>query len=235
MIHTHRIHQVAFAALLSVGLAACNSDGHDHAESSGAVELADDTAAFEISAADTPTMAEVGTTAPNFALRDLEGNRHKLSDHRGKIVVLEWYNPKCPFVVYAHGEDGPLRDMPNRWMDEGVVWMAINSGAPGKQGTGTDLNLAMRDEYAIQYPILIDETGEVGRKYQAKTTPHMYVIDAEGTLVYAGGLDNAGFGKVSDGGEMRSYVEEVLEDLAAGKEPRVQSSKPYGCSVKYAK
>lgn len=228
-----RIHTAALAALLGLGLIACNSDGNS--ENIEGVQLDDTTSAFEIGDATPPTLAEVGAPAPNFALRDLEGNRHKLSDHKGKIVVLEWYNPKCPFVVYAHGEDGPLRTMGDRWAAEGVVWYAINSGAPGKQGAGLELNLESKQEFAFHYPVLLDETGETGRKYQAKTTPHMYVIDAEGTLVYAGGLDNAGFGKVSDGGELKPYVEQVLDDLSAGRPARVQTSKPYGCSVKYAK
>ncbi len=232
---TYRIRTAALAALLGLGVAACNSGGHDHEKESGAVSLEDETTAYEVGSADTPKMAEVGAPAPNFALRDLDGNRHKLSDHKGKIVVLEWYNPKCPFVVYAHGEGGPLATMPDEWIEQGVVWYAINSGAPGKQGAGHDLNVAERDKYGIQYPILIDESGEVGRKYQAKTTPHMYVIDAEGTLVYAGGLDDAPFGKVENGATANAYVNTVLEDLTNGRDASVTSSKPYGCSVKYAK
>jgi peroxiredoxin len=228
-----RIRTTALAALLGTCLIACNSDGNS--ENIEGVELDDTTSAYEIGDATPPAIAEVGAPAPNFALRDLAGNRHKLSDHKGKIVVLEWYNPKCPFVVYAHDEGGPLHTMGDRWTAEGVVWFAINSGAPGKQGAGTDLNIEMQKQYGFNYPVLLDETGETGRKYQAKTTPHMYVIDTEGTLVYAGGLDNAGFGKVADGGEMMPYVEQVLEDLVAGRPARVQTSKPYGCSVKYAK
>lgn len=229
----NHLHRTAFAALLSTCLVACNSGGNS--ENIEGVQLEDTTSAFEIGDASAPTIAEVGSPAPNFALRDLAGNRYKLSDHRGKIVVLEWYNPECPFVVYAHGEDGPLHELGDRWTKEGVVWFAINSGAPGKQGAGVELNVAKQKEYGFAYPVLLDETGETGRKYQAKTTPHMYVIDAEGTLVYAGGLDNAGFGKVSDGGELKPYVEQVLDDLTAGRPASVQTSKPYGCSVKYAK
>jgi peroxiredoxin len=226
------IRTTASAALFSVCLIACNSGSNS--QNTEGVALDDTTSAFEIGDATPPQLAEVGAPAPNFSLQDLDGNRHKLSDHKGKIVVLEWFNPKCPFVVYAHEEGGPLHELGDRWASEGVVWYAINSGAPGKQGAGLELNQQMKQEFGFNYPVLLDETGETGRKYQAMTTPHMYVINAEGTLVYAGGLDNAGFGKVADGGEMIPYVEQVLDDLAAGRSARVQTSKPYGCSVKYA-
>jgi len=226
----------ASLVLLCTGaMTACSSDASKRGEDTKGIELEDSTTTFDPDAETPPTLAEIGAEAPNFSLRDLAGEKHKLSNHDGQIVVLEWYNPNCPFVVYAHGEDGPLHDLAQRWIDQGVVWYAINSGAPGKQGTGTELNLEKQAEYGFQHPVLIDETGEVGRRYQAKKTPHMFVIDAQGTLVYAGGLDNAPFGKVPDGSDPHSFVEEVLDDLVAGREPRVRTSKPYGCSVKYAK
>ena len=118
-------------------------------------------------------------------------------------MVLEWFNPECPFVVYAH-EDGPLKAMAKELGGEDLVWLAINSGAEGKQGFGADVNSAARDKWSMGHPILLDPTGEVGRKYGAVKTPQVYLIDAEGTLRYAGGLDNAPIGKPEAGAAYRT-------------------------------
>jgi peroxiredoxin len=139
--------------------------------------------------------AKIGEPAPSFSLPDLDGEQVSLSDFSGKIVVLEWFNPDCPFVKHAY-TDGPLARLSGEQRKAGVVWVAINSGAPGKQGAGVERNKQARDEWSIEHPILIDESGEVGHRYGAKTTPHMFVIDSAGTLVYAGGLDNAPLGRV---------------------------------------
>ncbi len=178
--------------------------------------------------------AEVGQPAPEFSLTDLEGKPHKLSDYRGKTVVLEWFNPGCPFVKYAHGE-GPLKDMAATYTGKGVVWLAINSGAPGKQGHGREANTAAKAEWNMGHPILLDETGEVGHTYGAAKTPHTYVVDPEGKLVYRGALDNAPIGTVDGGGEHMNYLANALDALAAGKPIEQADVAPYGCSVKYAK
>ena len=170
--------------------------------------------------------------APDFTLTDLDGNQHTLSALRGKIVVLEWFNPGCPFVRYAHA-DGPLRDLAARHMAEGVVWLAINSGAGGKQGHGADTNRKAAAEWKMEHPLLLDETGAVGKAYGAKTTPHMYVIDPRGSLVYRGALDNAPLGKVPSEGHT-IYVNEALAAVREGRAVEVDETKPYGCSVKYA-
>lgn len=170
--------------------------------------------------------------APDFTLEDLDGNEVSLSQFKGKTVVLEWFNPGCPFVQYAHGK-GPLEDMGEAKVKEGIVWLAINSGAAGKQGAGADANKKAAGEWSITYPVLLDETGEVGKAYGAKTTPHMYIIDAEGNLVYRGGLDNAPLGEVR-GDSHINYVETALAALAAGKPIETTETQPYGCSVKYA-
>jgi len=175
--------------------------------------------------------ATVGSPAPDFTLNDTDGKPVSLSSLRGKTVVLEWFNPDCPFVRYAHGPGGPLRTQPPRVLSDSVVWLAINSSAPGKQGHGTERNRAARTEYAMKYPVLLDEDGKVGRQYGARTTPHLFVIDANGTLAYAGGLDGAPMGN----GNRANHVDACLEDLAAGKAVRKSTSKPYGCSVKYGK
>lgn len=178
------------------------------------------------------TKATLGAPAPDFTLKDVEGREHTLSAHRGKIVVLEWYNPDCPFVKQAHEADGALRTLGNAQQDAGVVWLAINSGAPGKQGNGKERNRASADEYGIRYPVLIDESGDVGRAYGAATTPHMYVINEDGLLVYQGAIDNAPLGD-SGGRTRQNFVARALEELAAGDDISTPSTKPWGCSVKY--
>jgi peroxiredoxin len=175
--------------------------------------------------------AAVGKTAPAFELTDTDGKTVKLESYRGKVVVLEWFNPGCPFVKYGHGE-GPLKDMAARWTKKGVVWLAINSGAAGKQGHGRDANAMAKKEWKMTHAVLLDETGAVGRAYGAKTTPHMFVIDRKGVLVYAGGLDNAPLGRV-EGAKKESFVDQVLSAVLGGKKPPVSESKPYGCGVKY--
>lgn len=139
--------------------------------------------------------AKIGEPAPAFTLTDLDGKQVTLAEFAGKTLVLEWFNPDCPFVKYAHGEGGPLRTMAKQRGDT-VVWLAINSGAPGKQGAGVERNREAKTEYGIEHAILLDESGEVGRAYGATNTPHMFVIDPAGKLAYAGALDNAPMGEV---------------------------------------
>jgi peroxiredoxin len=141
-----------------------------------------------------PPTATLGDPAPAFSLPDLDGKTVSLADFAGKIVVIEWFNPDCPFVKYAHGE-GPLATLAAEQSKAGIVWLAINSGAPGKQGTGVERNREAASEWKLEHAILLDEDGKVGHAYGATSTPHMFVIDAAGKLVYAGGLDNAPLGR----------------------------------------
>lgn len=175
--------------------------------------------------------AEIGAPAPDFELPDLDGNPVKLSDHEGKTVVLEWFNPECPFVKFAHAE-GPLKTMAKEQTEKGFVWLAVNSGAPGKQGHGVDENKEGAKTFGMEHPILLDETGETGKAYGAKTTPHIFIIDPEGKLVFRGGVDNAPMGKPE--GDLQNYVTTALEELAAGKPVTDADVRSYGCSVKYA-
>lgn len=148
-------------------------------------------------AADAPAptqVAQVGQAAPDFELQDLQGKSYKLSELKGKTVILEWYNPQCPFVEYAYNE-GPLRGRAKK-SDDKVLWLNINSGAPGKQGSGKELNIKLAQALGVTQPVLLDESGTVGRTYGAKTTPQMFIIDDKGVLVYRGALDNAPLGKV---------------------------------------
>jgi peroxiredoxin len=179
--------------------------------------------------------AAVGKPAPDFKLRDLAGKEVSLASFKGKVVVLEWFNPGCPFVKKSHGE-GSLVDAAKRHAKNGVVWLAVNSGAPGKQGADVAMNTEAAKAWSMGHPILRDETGAVGKAYGATNTPHMYVIDKKGVLVYAGAIDNSpdGEGKSPQGGKLIKHVDDALEDLAAGKPVRTPTTKAYGCSVKYA-
>ena len=183
---------------------------------------------------DAKTVAKVGEQAPNFTLTDLEGNEHTLTDvladESVTAVVLEWYNPECPFVVKHHKLNTTMADIYAAHKDDGVRWMAINSGSPGKQGTGMELNKRMAKEYNVQYPILMDESGDVGRMYDAKTTPHMYVINGDGTLVYAGAIDDNRSPRTL--GET-NYVADALKSVLAGESVATAQTRAYGCSVKY--
>lgn len=176
--------------------------------------------------------AELGKPAPDFTLPDLDGNDVKLSSFRGKTVVLEWFNPKCPFVNKAHA-DGSLKTMAKDETAQGVVWLAVNSGAPGKQGHGAEANAEGVKTFALEHPILLDESGSVGRTYGAEKTPHVYLIDDAGTLVYRGAIDNAPFGEVDGGGELVNYLANALGELRGRKPITTPETAPYGCTVKY--
>jgi len=175
--------------------------------------------------------AELGKPAPDFELKDVDGKAVKLSDYKGKTVVLEWFNPECPYVVYAHTK-GPLKGLDAKTATDGVVWLAINSSAAGKEGSGAEKNKKMRKEWNMAATLLIDEEGVVGRMYGAKNTPHMYIVDSKGNLAYRGGLDNAPLGEVQ-GKERIDYVSAALTDLAQGHAVGTSESPSYGCSVKY--
>ena len=180
--------------------------------------------------------AELGQPAPAFSLPDLDGKTVKLSDFKGKVVVLEWFNPECPYVRASHTK-GSLVGTAARQTGQGVVWLAINSAAPGKQGYGVEKNRSALGSFGLKHPVLLDESGDVGRAYGATNTPHMYVIDKEGRVVYRGAIDNSPDGERDSpqGGKLVAYVDSALEDLAAGRAVRHPESKAYGCSVKYAR
>jgi peroxiredoxin len=176
----------------------------------------------------------IGKPAPDFALKDLAGNEVKLGSFKGKVVVLEWINPGCPFVQRSHSV-GSLVDTAKRRMKDGVTWLAINSGAPGKQGADPAQNEEAVKKWSLPHPILRDATGTVGKAYGATNTPNMFVIDKTGKVVYAGAIDNSpdGEGKSPRGGKLVNYVDAALDDIAAGREVQTAVTRPYGCSVKY--
>jgi peroxiredoxin len=179
--------------------------------------------------------AAVGKVAPDFTLKDLDGHEVSLASFRGKVVVLEWFNPGCPFVKASHSK-GSLKGSAKKHAGQGVVWLAINSSARGKQGFEPSANSDAAKTFGLDHPILRDETGTVGHAYGATNTPNMFVIDKSGVLVYAGAIDNSpdGEGEAPTGGSLVNYVDAALEDLAAGRPVKTPVTKPYGCSVKYA-
>jgi peroxiredoxin len=182
----------------------------------------------------TAAKAEIGKPAPDFTLTDLAGKEVKLSSFVGKTVVLEWFNPSCPFVKKSHTV-GSLIDTAKRHSKAGVVWLAINSGAAGKQGNELALNTEAAKTWSLEHPILRDEAGTVGKAYGATNTPHLFVINKKGVLAYAGAIDNSpdAEGKSPEGGKLVNYVDAALADLAAGKPVTTPSTKAYGCGVKY--
>jgi len=185
-------------------------------------------------ATEAPANAEVGKPAPDFTLADLDGKSVSLHDFKGKTVVIEWFNPKCPFIRLAHTK-GSLKGMAARRTAQGIVWLAINSASEGKQGFGVDENKTGQTKFALSHPILLDPSGKVGHMYGATNTPHMYVIDAQGTLAYRGAIDNSpdAEGESPENGKLVNYVDAALDALAANKEIAVKETHAYGCSVKY--
>ena len=177
----------------------------------------------------------VGKPAPNFKLADADGKPVTLSDFKGKTVVLEWNNPGCPFVQ-KHYDSGNMQKTQAAATKDGVVWLSINSSAPGKQGhmSGAEAKAFVAKSKASPTAYLLDPKGVVGKVYDAKTTPHMYVVNKAGTLVYAGGIDDKPTANKADVQGARNHVLAALSEIKEGKAVSVATSRPYGCSVKYA-
>ena len=177
---------------------------------------------------------EPGETAPDFTLKDSKGNSQKLSSFSGKFVVLEWMNPECPFVK-KHYSTGNMQSLQKEYTAKGIVWLSIISSAPGKQGycTGPQAEANTKDQKAFPTAVLLDPSGEVGQLYGAKTTPHMFVINPEGKLIYMGAIDNIRSANSSDCAKADNYVRQTLNATLAGKPVPNPETKSYGCSVKY--
>ena len=190
--------------------------------------------ALAVVAAPAAAAPVVGRPAPNFKLADANGKPVSLSDFRGKTVVLEWNNPECPFVK-KHYDSGNMQKTQAAATRDGAVWLSINSGAPGKQGhmSGTEAKSFVARAGARPSAYLLDPRGVVGRAYEARTTPHIYVVNKAGTLVYAGGIDDKPTKSAADIAGARNHVLAALSELKAGKPVSVATSRPYGCSVKY--
>jgi len=178
--------------------------------------------------------AKLNESASDFKLTDVNGSEHSLSDFKSKIVVLEWINYDCPFVK-KHYDSKNMQSLQETYTAKDVVWLAICSSNEGKQGNFSveEINKRSKNHGAKFTAYLIDEDGTVGKMYGAKTTPHMYIIDKSGMLVYAGGIDDKASTDIDDIKGSKNYVSSALDELLAGKTVSVQSSTPYGCSVKY--
>lgn len=176
----------------------------------------------------------VGQLAPNFTLTGIDGKPYSLSDYKGKIVVLEWVNPECPFVG-KHYKSGNMQALQKAATSAGVVWLSINSASPGKQGDYDTERAAawLKKVDAAPTAYLRDPDGMVGHLYGAKTTPDMYIINADGTLVYEGAIDSIRSAKTDDVAKANNYVKAALTAVQAGQPVLVAISEPYGCSVKY--
>lgn len=178
--------------------------------------------------------AEVGKAAPAISATDIDGNAFNLEDHKGKTVVLEWTNHNCPFVV-KHYETNNMQQAQKKATDNGVVWVSIVSSAPGKQGhvSADEAKQIKQDTGAHFTTKILDESGEIGKAYGAKTTPHMYVISPQGNVVYAGAIDDNPSPSQDAVEGAKNLVLAALDDLSAGRSVEVAQTAPYGCSVKY--
>jgi peroxiredoxin len=176
----------------------------------------------------------VGNAAPDFTGIDSNGKTHKLSEYRGKFVVLEWTNNGCPYTQ-KHYESGNMQALQKQWTEKGVVWLTVLSSAQGEQGymTASQENAYIGKVHASPTAALLDPAGTIGHEYEARTTPHMFVIDPSGKLIYAGAIDDHPTSDPSDIKSSKNYVSDALSDAIAGKQVATSYTRPYGCSVKY--
>jgi len=173
--------------------------------------------------------ARRGRSAPDVELKSFDGRTYQLSDLEGRIVVLEWFNMECPFSLYHHATKPTMVELANKYKDKEVVWLAVNS----TNHTKPEANLAFIKEHKMPFPIIDDRSGQIGRAFGARTTPHMFVIDKDGVIVYQGAIDNAPMGKVEANVANVNYVDQALSLLLTGRPVSTTTTPPYGCSVKY--
>jgi peroxiredoxin len=194
---------------------------------------ADDKATVDatVATAEAVPVPEGAIVASDFTLTDTNGKQHRLQDYldADKTVVLEWFNPQCPVSKRYHSPERKMAATAAQIAGDDVVWLAINSGAPGNQGHGLPVNQGAIQDWAIEYPVLIDESGEVGHAYAAKTTPHMFVIRPDGVIAYDGAIDDSG----GHGEAGENLVVSAVTACRAGNMPANSKNRPFGCSVKY--
>ncbi len=177
---------------------------------------------------------EIGKAAPAFSLKDTQGASRALADFKGKYVVLEWTNPECPFVIKHYGSQN-MQNLQKTSAEKGVAWLSINSSAEGKQGhySAEQFNAWISEAGAQPTALLLDQKGDVGKLYGAQTTPHMFIINPDGVLIYQGAIDSIESTDQTDIPQSVNYVEKALNEAQAGQPVSVSSTKAYGCSVKY--
>jgi peroxiredoxin len=191
-------------------------------------------AAFLLSAQLSMASPAVGEAAPDFVGTDSKGMKHALAEYRGSTVVLEWTNHECPYTA-KHYEAGAMQALQEQATAGGAVWLSIISSAPGNQGhvTAAEADALTRTRKAVPTAVVLDPDGAIARLYEAKTTPHMFVIGPNGAVVYMGAIDDQPSAR-GDPGTARNYVRLALSALAAGRPVSVSTTQPYGCSIKYA-
>ena len=178
---------------------------------------------------------DTGTPAPAFSgVKDINGKSHNLADYKGKTVVLEWVNYDCPFVRKHYGSNN-MQDLQRKYTAKGIVWLSVNSSAPGKEGNFSIAEWKQKsaERKVAANAILLDPSGKTGKAYGAKTTPHMYIIDGAGILQYQGAIDSTRSTDAADIKTSQNYVATALDELAAGRPVSTKETKAYGCSVKY--
>jgi peroxiredoxin len=177
---------------------------------------------------------EVGKMAPDFTAVGSDGKSYTLSELRGQRVILEWTNADCPYVRKHYGA-GNMQALQKDAADNDFLWLSVISSAPGKQGhvSADDANALSESREATPATVLLDASGKVGKLYGARTTPHMYIVDEKGTLVYAGGIDDKPTANPDDIDGATNYVRQAMDEMLADKSVSVATSRPYGCSVKY--
>jgi peroxiredoxin len=188
-------------------------------------------ASTSLFAADSPA---VGNAAPDFSVSDSKGKTQSVSQYKGKYVVLEWFNPDCPFVKKHYGS-GNMQKLQEEFTGKGVVWLSVDSSASGKEGnlTAEQAEKKMTELKMHSSALLLDQDGKAGQAYGAKNTPHMFVINPDGKLIYAGAIDSKATPNPADIPTSTNYVKAALDESMAGKTVTTSSSRPYGCSVKY--
>jgi peroxiredoxin len=176
----------------------------------------------------------VGSAAPEFSLPDAAGKTHSLSEYKGKYVVLEWFNPECPFVKKHYGS-GNMQKLQAEYTGKGVVWLTIDSNAPGFEGniSPEQAQKVMKDWNTRQTALLLDPEGKVGRAYNAHNTPDMFVINPDGKIIYEGAIDSKASPNPADIPSSTNYVKVALDESMNGKAVSTTNTRPYGCSVKY--
>lgn len=176
----------------------------------------------------------VGDKAPDFSVINSRGQSESLSAYKGKFVVFEWTNSECPFVK-KHYDSGNMQALQKRWTDQGVIWFSVVSSAPGKQGhvTPEQANKLTKEREAHPTSVILDSDGKLGHLYDARNTPHLFIVDPNGKLIYQGAIDDKASTNLEDVKGAKNYVHAALTEARAGKAVSMATTKPYGCSVKY--